>query len=83
MKILINLFIIYFMISHFSHAAHHVKNKQDHKDNYIDNTMEEIDEIEHDEEELEKVKDNPVIYNARLENIKDMKEVLKRLEGDK
>ena len=83
MKILINLFIIYFMISRFSHAAHHVKNKQDHEDNYIDNIMEEIDEIEHDEEELEKVKDNPVIYNARLEHIKDMKEVLKKLEGDK
>ena len=83
MKILINLFIIYFMISHFSHADHHVKNKQDHEDNYIDDIVEEIDAIERDEEELEKVKDNPVIYNARLEHIKDTKEVLKRLESDK
>ena len=33
MKILINLFTIYFLASHFSHADHHVKNKQDHEDN--------------------------------------------------
>ena len=33
MKILINLFTIYFLTSHFSHADHHVKNKQDHEDN--------------------------------------------------
>ena len=58
MKILINLFTIYFLESHFSHADHHVKNKQGHEDNYIDDMVEEIDEMEHDHSSHDEHEDN-------------------------
>ena len=58
MKILINLFIIYFLISHFSYADHLLKNKQDHEDNYINDIVEEMDEIEHDHSSHDGHEDN-------------------------
>jgi len=58
MKILINLFIIYFLISHFSLADHHLKNKQDQEDNSIDDILLEMDEIEHDHSSHDGHEDN-------------------------
>ena len=58
MKILINLFIIYFLISNFSYSDYHVKNKQDHEDNYIDDLVEEIDKMEHDHNSHDAHEDN-------------------------
>ena len=48
MKLLINLFVIYFLMSNFSYSDHHVQNKQKHEQNHIDDLVNEIDEIEHD-----------------------------------
>ena len=42
----------------FSHADHHVKNKQDHEDNYIDDLVEEIDKMEHDHSSHDAHEDN-------------------------
>ena len=34
MKILLNLFIIYFLVSNFSYSDHHAQNEQKHEENH-------------------------------------------------